>query len=197
MCQGKLLHLELESPLHSHRKCLRKGHYSSVLSMVQTHTWVNAAAAVFLRHAFQHLAAQPASPCFRNQCWVSDGKRVRNRTSPVTQVPLPPPKMPRASGKMTYSFDFWFTHSFSTTLKTRKLQQDTGMLHHFTWTDADVTGQQRLCGPDLTLSEDNRGWSPCSVEKEMETHSNTWKIPRTEESGGLYSPWGGKGSDTT
>ena len=144
MCQGKLLHLELESPIHSHRKCLRKGHYSSVFSMVQTHTSVNAATAVFLRHAFQHLAAQPASPCFRNQCWVSDGKRVRNRTSPVTQVPLPPPKMPRASGKMTYSFDFWFTNSFSTTLKTRNLQQDTGMLYHFTWTDADVTDQQQL-----------------------------------------------------
>ena len=75
--------------------------------MVQTYTWVNAAATFFLLHAFQYLAAQPPSPCFRNQCWVSDGKRVRNVTSPVTQVPLPPPKMPRASGRMTYSFDFW------------------------------------------------------------------------------------------
>ena len=35
------------------------------------------------------------------------------------------------------------------------------------------------------------------LEKEMATHSIlAWKIPWTEESGGL-SPWGGKGSDTT
>ena len=36
------------------------------------------------------------------------------------------------------------------------------------------------------------------LEKEMATHSSilAWKIPWTEESGGL-SPWGGKESDTT
>ena len=34
------------------------------------------------------------------------------------------------------------------------MQQDTVMLYYFTWTNADVTGQQQLCGPDLTLSED-------------------------------------------
>ena len=30
------------------------------------------------------------------------------------------------------------------------------------------------------------------LEKEMATHSSTigWKIPWTEEPGGLYSPWG-------
>ena len=33
----------------------------------------------------------------------------------------------------------------------------------------------------------------------METHSSflAWKIPWTEEPGGLYSPWGHKESDTT
>ena len=38
-----------------------------------------------------------------------------------------------------------------------------------------------------------------SLEKEMATHSSipAWKIPWTEERGGLYSPWGHKGPDTT
>ena len=33
----------------------------------------------------------------------------------------------------------------------------------------------------------------------METHSSilAWKIPRTEEPGGLYNPWGHKELDTT
>ena len=33
----------------------------------------------------------------------------------------------------------------------------------------------------------------------MATHSSilAWKTPRTEKAGGLYSPWGGKESDTT
>ena len=37
------------------------------------------------------------------------------------------------------------------------------------------------------------------LEKEMATHSSihAWKIPWTEEPGGLYSPWGRKESDTT
>ena len=37
------------------------------------------------------------------------------------------------------------------------------------------------------------------LEKEMATHSNTlpWRIPWTEESNRLYSPWGPKESDTT
>ena len=37
------------------------------------------------------------------------------------------------------------------------------------------------------------------LEKEMATHSSilAWKIPRMEEPGGLYSPWCGKGLDTT
>ena len=37
------------------------------------------------------------------------------------------------------------------------------------------------------------------LKKGMVTHSSilTWKIPQTEEPGGLYSPWGGKESDTT
>ena len=37
------------------------------------------------------------------------------------------------------------------------------------------------------------------LEKEMATHSSTlaWKIPWTEESDRLYSPWGHKESDTT
>ena len=38
-----------------------------------------------------------------------------------------------------------------------------------------------------------------SPEGRMETHSSflAWKIPWTEEPGGLYSPWGHKESDTT
>ena len=37
------------------------------------------------------------------------------------------------------------------------------------------------------------------LEKAMATHSSTlaWKIPRMEEPGGLYSPWGRKELDTT
>ena len=37
------------------------------------------------------------------------------------------------------------------------------------------------------------------LEEEKATHSSilAWKIPRTEEPGGLYSPWGHEESDTT
>ena len=37
------------------------------------------------------------------------------------------------------------------------------------------------------------------LEQQMATHSNVvfWKIPWTEEPGGLYSPWGHKELDTT
>ena len=37
------------------------------------------------------------------------------------------------------------------------------------------------------------------LEKGMATHSSVlaWRIPRTEEPGGLHSPWGRKESDTT
>ena len=37
------------------------------------------------------------------------------------------------------------------------------------------------------------------LEKEMATHSSIldWKIPWTEETGGDYSPWGRRESDTT
>ena len=37
------------------------------------------------------------------------------------------------------------------------------------------------------------------LEKGMATHSSilAWRIPWTEELGGLYSPWGHKESDTT
>ena len=38
-----------------------------------------------------------------------------------------------------------------------------------------------------------------TLEKEMAIHSSilAWRSPRTEEAGGLYTPWGGKQSDTT
>ena len=38
-----------------------------------------------------------------------------------------------------------------------------------------------------------------SLEKEIATHSSilTWKIPWTEEAGGLYSPWGREELDAT
>ena len=37
------------------------------------------------------------------------------------------------------------------------------------------------------------------LEKEMATHFSilAWEIPRTEEPGGLYSPWGQKRLDMT
>ena len=37
------------------------------------------------------------------------------------------------------------------------------------------------------------------LEEEMAAHSNilAWRIPRIEEPGGLYSPWGCKESDVT
>ena len=42
------------------------------------------------------------------------------------------------------------------------------------------------------------GWED-PLEKEMATHSHilAWKIPWTEEPGGLHSPWGCKESDMT
>ena len=42
------------------------------------------------------------------------------------------------------------------------------------------------------------GWED-PLEKAMATHSSilAWKIPWTEEPGGLYSPWGRTESDTT
>ena len=42
------------------------------------------------------------------------------------------------------------------------------------------------------------GWE-VHLEKEMATHSSilAWEIPWTEESGGLYSPWGRQESDTS
>ena len=42
------------------------------------------------------------------------------------------------------------------------------------------------------------GWED-PLEKEMATHSSilAWKIPWTEEPGGLYNPWGHKESDMT
>ena len=42
------------------------------------------------------------------------------------------------------------------------------------------------------------GWED-PLEKEMATHSRilAWRIPWTEEPGGLHSPWGHKESDMT
>ena len=42
------------------------------------------------------------------------------------------------------------------------------------------------------------GWED-ALEEDMATHSSilAWKIPRTEEPGVGYSPWGHKESDTT
>ena len=42
------------------------------------------------------------------------------------------------------------------------------------------------------------GWEE-PLEEGMATHSSifAWKIPRTEEPGGLYSSWGRKELDTT
>ena len=42
------------------------------------------------------------------------------------------------------------------------------------------------------------GWED-PLEKEMATHSSilAWKIPWTEDPGGLYNPWGHKESYTT
>ena len=42
------------------------------------------------------------------------------------------------------------------------------------------------------------GWED-PLEKGMTTHSNilAWRIPRTEEPSGLYSPWGSRELDMT
>ena len=42
------------------------------------------------------------------------------------------------------------------------------------------------------------GWED-ALEKRMTTHSSilAWRIPWTEEPGGLYSPWGGEELDMT
>ena len=42
------------------------------------------------------------------------------------------------------------------------------------------------------------GWED-PLEKEMATHSRNlaWRVPWTEEPGGLYSPWGREELDTT
>ena len=44
----------------------------------------------------------------------------------------------------------------------------------------------------------SQGWRD-ALEKEMATHSSilAWKIPWTEEPGGLHSPWGHKESEMT
>ena len=53
----------------------------------------------------------------------------------------------------------------------------------------------------ITAKQQHKGrtweWQP--LEKGMATHSSilAWRIPRTEEPGGLYSPWGRRGSDMT
>ena len=56
----------------------------------------------------------------------------------------------------------------------------------------------KVCGPDLKIVQFicTFAWF---MEKEMATHSRIlpWKIPWTEEPGGLYSPWGQEESDKT
>ena len=60
----------------------------------------------------------------------------------------------------------------------------------------DSEGEESACNagdPDLVLL----GWED-TLEKQTATHSSilAWKIPWTEEPGGLH-PWGHKGSERT
>ena len=54
------------------------------------------------------------------------------------------------------------------------------------------------CKTIKKTEDDSRTWKD-PLEKGMVTHSSilAWRTPWTEEPGGLYSPWGGKESDTT
>ena len=53
----------------------------------------------------------------------------------------------------------------------------------------------------ITAKQQHKGrtWEWRPLEKGMATHSSilAWRIPWTEEPGGLYSPWGRRESDTT
>ena len=55
----------------------------------------------------------------------------------------------------------------------------------------DSVGKESVCNTGDPSSIP--GWED-PPEKEMETHSSilAWRIPWTEEIGGLYSPWGRK-----
>ena len=57
-------------------------------------------------------------------------------------------------------------------------------------------GKESACSAEDTA--DSPGWEG-PLEEEMATHSSilSWRIPQTEEPGGLYSPWGHEESDTT
>ena len=65
-----------------------------------------------------------------------------------------------------------------------------------------ITGLQVRFTVKIKCNHAGKGL-PCSqitqLEKEMATHSSilAWRSPRTEEPGGLHSPWGHKESDTT
>ena len=55
---------------------------------------------------------------------------------------------------------------------------------------------------NLPMMQETQVWSlgqEYPLQKEMATHSGilAWRIPWTEEPGGLYSPWGRKKSNTT
>ena len=57
-----------------------------------------------------------------------------------------------------------------------------------------------VCPTIITAKQQHKGrrkWQP--LEKGVAAHSRilAWRIPQTEEPGGLYSPWGCKESDTT
>ena len=62
-----------------------------------------------------------------------------------------------------------------------------------------LVGQRKKC---LSTVQETRVWSlgwEDPLEKESAAHSNilAWKIPWTEASGRLHSPWGHKDLDTT
>ena len=58
----------------------------------------------------------------------------------------------------------------------------------------DTAGKESACNAGIPSLG---GEDP--LQEEMATHSSilAWKIPWTEEPGGLYSPWGRKESDST
>ena len=81
---------------------------------------------------------------------------------------------------------------------------ETGTIIYALFSTKHLLGaSQWLSGKESTYNAGHTGSIPGSGrspgEVKMETHSSilAWRIPSTEDAGGLYSPWGCKKSDTT
>lgn len=130
--------------------------------MVQRNTQAKRATTLPLPQAFEHLATQPLSSRLWKQCWVSDGKRVRNTIKPITWVPLSLSKMSRPSGEIR--FFSLLTTTFLLHWKQGRCSRTEGMLYHSRWTVL-ASQASKDYDPDLTLREDlyslgQWGWLP-------------------------------------